>query len=75
MSELIQEKGKGTAERITGQVRESAGKATGDQEMESRGRGEQARGKARHAIADFAQKVKATGAAVRGFIKGITGAK
>ena len=43
---------KGAMDKAKGQVKESAGKATGDEEMEARGKIDKAKGKARDAAGD-----------------------
>lgn len=49
---------KGTARKGTGKVKETAGKAMGDRKLESKGRSEQATGKAESFMGDMKEKAK-----------------
>ena len=56
----------GDENRIAGKVKEIGGKVTGDQELETEGKVQNARGKVENAVDDVKDKVK-------GAVRGITG--
>ncbi|MCX4510434.1 MULTISPECIES: CsbD family protein [Streptomyces] len=51
-------KAKAKAKQAKGKMKETAGKAMGDREMQAEGRGEQMAGKAREATQDAAERMK-----------------
>ncbi|UUN25572.1 CsbD family protein [Streptomyces sp. FIT100] len=54
-------KAKAKAKQAKGQMKETAGKATGDKRMQAEGRGEQMTGKAQEAMENAAERTKRQG--------------
>ncbi|MFE3660967.1 CsbD family protein [Streptomyces sp. NPDC059165] len=54
-------KAKAKAKQVKGKMKESAGRALGDQGMQAEGRGEQMMGKTHEAAEDAAERMKKSG--------------
>jgi len=48
----------GTADKVTGKVKEGLGKVTGDQRTEAEGKADQVKGKAKNATDNVSEKAK-----------------